>query len=316
MSSFRSIGDVVDRIIREWLYPPDARETIITIPSTLTDTATTVPYDLNFLLPEELDAIGEGTLLELGLESIIVGEVDEDNDQFLNVIRGARGTTPTPHNANTQAIVEPAYSRLAVFNAIADTCTSLSPSLHTIRSFEMEVSRNGNEPPFSLIVPYHFTYYDASGNPRRASVAYYPHFAPSPTNSIVMVQGVPSGTSGYLVYQSSVPRPLALSDTFDDLGINPSWELLIIIGALASLISGYDISRATEHHIAKLLDQEQGARTTGSRIRDSLLSYYGFLLSRARADLLSRQGVTINRSFPASTMQHAMGHHQHPIPID
>lgn len=311
----RTIGDVVDRILREWLYPPDARPTSLMLVDAISDTDTALTYDEGFLLPEEVDAVGFGTLLEIGTEQTYASAIDTSLNVIDGLIRGARGTTATSHSANTEILIEPAFSRAGVFNALADQAVNLYPDLFTTKSEAITVDSKYNEGPSDLIQPVHFSYLDSGGRPARASVAYSSFFPDSFTGGVVVIDA-PSGTEGYITYYARPTRPTAESDKLTNLGLDESWELLLIIGTLAQVISGTDISRSAEYHIASLLDQEQGARTTGSRIRDSLLNYHSLLKFRARSQLLSMHGAAVNRSFPSSTLQHAFGRRQRPIPTD
>ena len=92
-----TIGNLVDRVYREYLEPNDDIQSFSNLRTAITDTTTTtVAYESDFLTTEEEDAMGSGAFIEINQELMLVLSLNTA-DETLTVKRGARGTTAATH---------------------------------------------------------------------------------------------------------------------------------------------------------------------------------------------------------------------------
>ena len=63
-----TIGDLVDRVYREYLEAPDSVESYSYLTSGISDTDTSIVYDGNLFSVEEEDALDAGAIIEVGQE--------------------------------------------------------------------------------------------------------------------------------------------------------------------------------------------------------------------------------------------------------
>ncbi len=292
-----TIGDLVDRTLRNWLIPPDDQPITFALGGSLDDSSATVPYDATLLTPELEEILGPGTLVEVGFEQILLGTVDTGMSQITNCVRGANGTTPAAHSLGDPVILTPTYARQAILDAISDAISALHPDLYQIKSTEITVKSTYNEAPADMISPVHFSYVDSFGLPVEASVQWSQLFPDSSTGKAIVVQAVPE-TTGHLSYYAGFPRPTDPTDTLDSLGLKESWARLLVIEAVHQVITVRDLSRATSEFLTRQLSQQGFPVPSASEIRDGLLRYRAQLLTEAKADLTAQHGVTAVVTFP------------------
>ncbi|MGV2385032.1 MAG UNVERIFIED_CONTAM: hypothetical protein LOD86_07155, partial [Thermobifida fusca] len=90
-----TVGDIIDRIYRDYLLPPDEQPTRFTINGSGMDASTKhMPVDVSMLSPEEMDLLGPGAVIEAGSELLLVEAVhgaSTDSIDALTVRRGRFG---------------------------------------------------------------------------------------------------------------------------------------------------------------------------------------------------------------------------------
>jgi hypothetical protein len=122
-------------------------------------------------------------------------------------------------------------------------------------------------------------------------------FAGSTTEAAVQFPTSPtSGKSVYVVYASKFTRPSAETDDLNAVsGLEDFHEQIVMVGAVAQLLSELDVDASTQNYITENLEQRGVPVGSGERLRNALLRYYGVLLDRARREQRSRfpQGVEL-----------------------
>ena len=63
-----TIGNLVDRVFREYLESMDNVESFSILSSSMTDSVTSLSFDANYFTQEEEDALDAGTIIEVGTE--------------------------------------------------------------------------------------------------------------------------------------------------------------------------------------------------------------------------------------------------------
>ena len=122
-------------------------------------------------------------------------------------------------------------------------------------------------------------------------------FTPSSTEAAVQFPSTPSsGKSVYVVYASKFTRPSTETDDLNSVsGLEDFHEQIVMVGAVAQLLSELDVDATTQDYITENLEQRGIPVGSGERLRNALLRYYGVLLDRARREQRSRfpQGVEL-----------------------
>ena len=93
-----TIGDLVDRVYREYLEPPENMESYSYLTGGVNSTATTLAYANDLFSIEEEDALGAGAIIEVGQELMFSTALNTVSNE-ITVKRGARGTTAAAHTA-------------------------------------------------------------------------------------------------------------------------------------------------------------------------------------------------------------------------
>lgn len=290
-----TVASVVDRVLRDWLHAPDDQPTRFTLNGAISSTATSLVYDDDLLTPEEEDLLGPGSLIEIGSEQILVGNVNATTDTLSGLIRGVNGTTAAAHADDALAALAPAWSRKTIFDAVADSVEQLWPELYAVvtsdaltlsetQYTEVPVTVMGNL--YMWARPSGFTTYD------KFSVPLFENFPPSSTTKAIW-PGM-AGT-GYLVYKKKFVRPTAESDDMSAVClVNDEWEQLVVVGAVAYLISGKDLSAATQEFLSDNLNAQGYPVDSSRRIREGLLRYQGLLLDKAKRSLRTQHDTPVS----------------------
>tara|TARA_B100000214_G_scaffold139189_1_gene99392 strand:+ start:2301 stop:2600 length:300 start_codon:yes stop_codon:yes gene_type:complete len=94
-----TIGNLIDRIYREYLEPPDSVESYSYLTGAISTTGqTTFNYEEDLFSTEEEDALDAGAIIEIGQELMFSKSLNVVTNE-VTVQRGARGTTATTHSA-------------------------------------------------------------------------------------------------------------------------------------------------------------------------------------------------------------------------
>lgn len=260
-----TVGALVDRMYRDYLANPEDTPVQVSLASLVSDAATSMTYAAGELMAEEIAAIGPGVVIEAGLEMIRVTAHDEDT-RALTVTRGLYGSTPAEHAAGTLLRIAPKWPRRVVFDAIADEIVNLYPSVYAVG----EQWAHSSE----LVVQLEDT--NAAGI-LEARQLIAGHYEPIPAE-LVRVADVATGVAVQFIprydvagdvwirYSKSFTRPTAESDTLASLGVDPSWDRILLFGALMSLIIQSDIDAATQEFISEALENQGFPPTTGAQL--------------------------------------------------
>ena len=264
-----TVGALVDRMFRDYLANPSDTPVQVSLASQVTDVATTAIYSAGELMAEEIASLGPGTVIELGLEMARVTAHDEDS-RTLTITRGLYGSTAATHAAGTLMRVAPKWPRRVVFDAIADEIVGLYPSVYAVGQAWAHSSE--------LVT----TIEDAAAvgllDARQLIAG---HYETIPAE-LVHVDDVATGiavqfTPRYDVagdvwirYSKSFPRPTSESETLASLGVDPSWDRILLFGALMSLILQSDIDAATQEFVTEALENQGFPPTSGAQLAVTL----------------------------------------------
>ena len=313
MSTF---GQLIDRTYREYLRPVEEQEPLTQIADTvdidsftggsgttgITPTATEITYVLGLLTPEEEELIGAGSVIEIGQELMMVENINTVARR-LTVERGRLGTTATHHLTGTDIIIKPKYPRINVANAIGDQVVGLFPALYAVKKTTLTTSSTQfvEMPAGTQRILQAKIDNSTAGSTTTVysdiALELLTDFTPSSTEAAVQFPTTPtSGKSVYVVYASKFIRPTTEStDLNTTCGLEDFHEQIVMVGAIAQLLSELDVDVTTQDFITENLEQRGIPVGSGERLRNALLRYYGVLLDRARREQRSRfpQGVEL-----------------------
>lgn len=296
-----TVAALIDRAYREFLASPEEQPTRFTLAAEFASGAFSFTVDPDFLSPEEEALLAPGTVVEVNSELIQIGDYTEGSHVASSVKRAILGTAEATHASGDYGVIAPEYPRKVVFDAICDEIVGLYPDLYVVTATGSlslssttytEVAATVMEPMWLLARPVG----SASTDPysQYFDVGWYDPFPPSSTGKAIFS---PFGTGiGYLVHKAKFARPgtEAVNLTTTTL-LQEEWERIVLIGAVAYLIAGKDLSQRQQEFITQQLATQSYPVLTPTRIRESLLKYRGDLLERAKKGLRSRSQATVTR---------------------
>jgi|TARA_R100001463_G_scaffold15766_2_gene40988 hypothetical protein len=305
-----TLGQLIDRTYREYLRPVEEQEPLtqvanldsITGGQGLTSTGTTLQYKEGLFTPEEEELIGAGSVLEIDTELVMVEDINTVSRE-ITIERGRLGSTAAEHFEDTDIILKPKYPRLNVTNAIGDQVIGLFPALYAVKKTTLTTSSTQFvEMPAGTQRILQAKIDNSTTGGTTTSFTDVPlelltDFAGSTTDAAVQFPTSPtSGKSVYVVYASKFTRPTAETDNLNTIsGLEDFHEQIVMVGAVAQLLSELDVDASTQNYITENLEQRGVPVGSGERLRNALLRYYGVLLDRARREQRSRfpQGVEL-----------------------
>ena len=305
MSTF---GQLIDRTYREYLRPVEEQEPLsqvanldtITGGQGITAAGTTLKYKEGLFTPEEEELIGAGSVLEIDNELVMVEDINTVSRE-ITVERGRLGSTAVEHAEDTDIILKPKYPRLNVANAIGDQVIGLFPALYAIKKTTITTaSTQFVEMPAGTQRILQSKINNSTANTTVYSdipLELLTDFAGSTTEAAVQFPSGPtSGKTVYVVYASKFTRPTDETTNLNTVsGLEDFHEQIVMVGAVAQLLSELDVDATTQNYITENLEQRGVPVGSGERLRNALLRYYGVLLDRARREQRSRfpQGVEL-----------------------
>ena len=290
-----TVAQLIDRIYREYLYPPreqPARTTITDNP--LAAAATSVSITLGILSVEEENSLGQGITVEVDSEIMLVTAYASPT---LTVTRQWAGTADVQHEQDAELRIAPDYPRLVVFDAVADALEGLYPDLFVVKTAESTVGSLEVAPANvgDVVGANYFQY----GKWRSCGVKVLKGFPDSGTERAFMfTAGVP-GARAYVRYKAKPVRIALetddLADDFEDFFIETRWEQIVILDAVAGIVGTHDVDAATQEFITESLASQGFGPGAGETLRDALLRLANF--KRAQ------QKKTLFREYPTRMMR-------------
>lgn len=292
-----TLDKVIDRLYRDYLYPPDEQPVQTTLATTITISGTTVVLTDNILTQEEEDSIGVGTIFEIGQELFRVTALAVWPTCTVATRGTVGGTAAAIHTAGDRVIIRPKYPRAGVYEAVCDAIEYLNGELFsTVTSDTFTTTESLIEVPATVqaILGFMYRAYDSASSTTR----YVP-------GAVELITGMPTTVSttgkaiqihtgaitrtGYYIYKSGFARPT--DETYDLTDDAPNfetkWVPLVLLGALIDLLAGADLGARTVEYITDALESEGFPPGTGEAIDRALVRIYEYRLGKA-VKLLNR----------------------------
>jgi len=136
-----NIGNLVDRVFREYLEPMDDVNSYTYISGAISSDVnedgnpiqTTLSFEGNMLSTEEEDALDAGTIIEVGRELMYCKSLNAVTNE-ITVQRAVRGTSLQQHSAGDTLKISPVFPRQNVYDAVVDQIETLYPTLFAVET--------------------------------------------------------------------------------------------------------------------------------------------------------------------------------------
>ena len=303
-----TIGNLVDRVFREYLEPMEDVVSYSYLTSGIDASTTTIPYDGDLFSTEEEDALDAGAIIEIGQELMYSKDLNVVTNE-ITVQRGARGTTAAAHSLGAIIKITPQFPRINVFNAVKDQIENLYPTLYaietqTIASAVGYVALTGDDDnlivsPLAAVSQY--TSLDAGNETSVQFRGVAMELIDVPTTvtasgKVVQFSGVSSGVNVHCTFKKKFLSITDEASTLANIGLETEYEPIIMAGVAAQMISGKDIPAYTADYITEQMAITNYPVNSSSNIRNSLLQYQQVLINQARKDLRARypEPVSVN----------------------
>ena len=305
-----TIGNLVDRVFREYLEPNDDIQSFTNLRLAVADTTTTtISYEADYLTTEEEDAMGAGGFIEINQELMLVVALNTA-DETLTVVRGARGTTAATHAQGDIIKINPPFIRLNVFNAVKDQIENLYPTLYAVEVQSITtangyVALTGSDDnrivaPLKAVSQYQSLASGSETTVQFRGVSIELIDVPTTVTAsgkVVQFSGIQSGVSVHCTFKKKFGEVSSEETTLADVGLETEYEPIIMAGVAAQIIAGRDIPTATADYITDQLSTSTFPVNSAANIRTSLLRYQNDLIEQARKDLRARypEPVALNK---------------------
>jgi hypothetical protein len=318
-----TIGDLVDRVYREYLEPMDSVESYSYLTGGISDSDTTLAYSNDMFSVEEEDALDAGAIVEVGQELMFSTALNTVTNE-ITVTRGARGTTAAAHSAGDLIKITPAFPRKNVYDAVCDQIENLYPTLFAVETktltsgtgyriigdYGTDVDNNNylvapvkaisqftdfsagtDETGLKFIgvavemvdLPNGFTWTDEDGTERTKTYTTGPQVVHA-----LQFQGISSGYEVFVTFKKKFIAPTAETDTLVTVGLESEYEPIVMAGVAAQMIAGKDIKRVDSAYITEQLSVQNFPAGTAGSIRNNLLQYQNLLIQQARKNLRAK----------------------------
>ncbi len=318
-----TIGDLVDRVYREYLEPVDKVESYSYLTGGIDASVTTIAYDDNLFSVEEEDALEAGAIVEVGQELMYTTAVNTVENN-ITVKRGQRGTSATAHSAGDMIKIAPAFPRKNVFDAVSDQIKNLYPTLFAVETIELTAStgykllgthgtdgdtynylvaplkalsqytdwQSGSDQTglkyngvaLEMIdLPNPFTYTDDTSTERTKTYT----TGPDVVHAVQFV-GISAGHTVFVTFKKKFIAPTAEANTLASVGLETEYEPIVMTGVAAQLMAGKDISKSNTSYITQQLEASTFPVGSSNTIGQSLLRYQQLLIQQARSNLRSK----------------------------
>jgi hypothetical protein len=286
-----TIGDIIDRCLREYLTRPQDLPASARLISSVSAGATSFVIVDAELTPEEEALINPGSVIEIDRELMRVVDYD-DVTNTLTVTRGYLGTTDVAHTGGP-VIVSPPWPRQAVFDALGDLIVGLYPSLWRITT--KLVLTEGIVDLEDATAKSIISVVDALTGDRVQGCNLLPNFPDVNSQVAVTFPRESWGIDAYITYRQRFLRPTAETDDLTSgLGIDDSWQEILIVGTVARLGPGVELEHSTVEYITEALEA-QGVRLGEiTNVTTALIRYKELLLRQARLALTQDNEVYVS----------------------
>ena len=318
-----TIGNLVDRVFREYLEPADSVESYSYLTGGINASDTTLAYAGDMFSVEEEDSLDAGAIIEIGQELMFTTALNTVNNE-ITVTRGARGTTAASHTAGDLIKITPAFPRKNVFDAVSDQIKNLYPTLFAVETIELTASTgykllgtygtdgdtyNYLVAPLKAIsqytdwqsgsdetglkyngvaiemidLPNPFVWTDDTSTERTKTYTSGPNVVHA-----VQFVGISAGHTVFVTFKKKFVAPTSEATTLSSVGLETEYEPIVMAGVAAQMLVGKDIKNVDARYITEQMATQNYPVGSSNTISSSLLRYQQLLIQQARSNLRSK----------------------------
>ena len=141
-----AVSTLIDRIYRDFLNKPDDLSAFSRLDGGINNSVTSLTYESGLFSSEEENLLGNGALVEVGQELMLVTAANTST-RTLTVSRGYAGTTAATHADETNIFINPTFTRKSVYDAVSDNISRLYPSLYNVTTTNVTSNSTDQEVP-------------------------------------------------------------------------------------------------------------------------------------------------------------------------
>ena len=291
-----TLADLVSRTYREWLSPMDEQPARAPLndPGGISDVDLAIIIDPAILSTEEENLLGEGAVVEIESEQILVTDYTAPTITTIAAPngRGYNGTTPAAHADGTPLYLSRYPSRQMVVDALSDAIVLLSADLYRVDTYEFTTLDGPVQIPDDVKAPLHFRY-ERGNRWEVGSIEILDNFPHSATGVAAQCSWeVPSGVRAVLTYKASFARPAlettVLTDPIDEdplsIALKPEYLPIVMARAVSTLALRRDFDSTTVEFVTEALEIQGFPVGSGERVARAIERYGLLLTDRAKRE--------------------------------
>ena len=293
MDNTSTIGDVLARLARTYLYPPDAQPIISYLTTSLVAEEGLSTLEIGgWAVPEDENLLRVGSILEANTELMIVRAFDETT-QVITVFRGVYGTVPQVHAVDAPVIMNPPYSRQSMLEQIADNIMQLYPKLYTVTAENLvEVTAGvagiGDDLAVEVVSIWNGDF-ERSRNVDGHIVDYHPA-----VGGRALLANVPMGNL-WVRYRRRMGNVTSEDQKLEEIGMDARWVGIVMVGAAADLFAGRDLPASQVEWVGAVLQAENIEVGTRASLSVGMARYRQLLLERAQAEMNAEYKIKVEQ---------------------
>ncbi len=274
-----TVGALIDRLFRTYLEPPDFQPATARLDGAISSGASSLTIK-DFEVPEDEDLMRAGVWLEIGSELFLVDAYDDLTQACTINTDEKMGTTPADHADGARVKLSPPFPRLSVFESVADNIITLYPSLYQVVTTQT-VPVSGGVAPIddNLAVEVIEAWSPGEGQIDATMVDFHPEVGGRAIQANVAFGDL------WVKYRRRMGDASAESDTLDDLGVEPRWVNIVMMGACGDLLAGRDLPEAHSQWVEGALKAENIPVGSRSQLAGRAASYRNYLLTEAKKEM-------------------------------
>ena len=294
MDNTSTIGDVLARLFRTYLYPPDYQPVTSFLTTSLAAEEDESELELgDFAVPEDVNLLRVGSILETDTELMAVRAFDETTE-VITVRRAVYGTVAAVHDVNAVVVMNPPYSRQSVLEQVSDNIMQLYPKLYTVKAVNLvEVTPGVAGLGDDLGVEIQSIWgggFNRGPNVDGEIVDYHPA-----VGGRAVLANMPVGDM-WVRYTRRMANVTSESQTLDEVGMDARWVGIVMVGAAADLFAGRDLPASQVEWVSAVLQAETIEVGTRASLSVGLARYRQLLLDRAQAEMATEYKIKVHQN--------------------
>jgi len=263
-------------------------------PGGISDSDLTIVIDPAILSTEEENLLGEGAVIEIENEQILVTDYTQPTITTIAAPngRGYNGTTPAAHADGTPVYFSRYPSRQMVLDSLSDAIVLLSADLYRVDTYEFTTQPGPVQIPDDVKAPLHFRYQDGD-RWEVGSIEILDNFPHSATGVAAQCSWeVPPGARAVLTYKASFARPtletteltIPIDEEPTSVALLPEYLPIIMARAVSALALRRDFDSTTVEFVTEALEIQGFPVGSGERVARAIERYGLLLTDRAKRE--------------------------------